>query len=154
MIENLVSGPILAQIFPALPKKFFWSFASAKYYALLQAIIVCNFKENYRTKLEKMAKNKKTSFGTNFGPFGSNLGPQFFFMDLLDVRHYCKLSLYAISRKANEAKLRKWPKPSFQVRFWPKFVLSSQKKIFVWHFASTRCHALLQATIICSFKEN
>ena len=49
----------LAQIFPALPKKFFWSFASAKYYALLQAIIVCNFKENYRTKLEKMTKNKK-----------------------------------------------------------------------------------------------
>ena len=56
MVKNLVSGPILAQIFPALPKKFFLSFASAKCYALLQAVTVCNFKENYRTKLEKMAK--------------------------------------------------------------------------------------------------
>ena len=68
MIENLVSGPILAQIFPALPKKFFWSFASAKYYALLQAIIVCNFKENYRTKLEKMTKNKKLVLGQILNP--------------------------------------------------------------------------------------
>ena len=33
-----------------------------------------------------------------------------------------------MSRKANEAKLRKWPKPSLQVRCWLKFVLSSQKK--------------------------
>ena len=121
--------------FPCPPQNFFffWSFASAKCYALLQAVIVCNFKENCKTKIEKMAK-KKTSFGTDFGSFGSNLGPQIFFswiLPALDITHYCKLSLYAISRKTNEANLRKWPKLLFQVRFWPKFVLPSQtNKLF------------------------
>ena len=77
---------------------------------------------------------KKTSFGTDFGSFGSNLGPQIFFswiLPALDITHYCKLSLYAISRKTNEANLRKWPKLLFQVRFWPKFVPPSQtNKLF------------------------
>ena len=43
---------------------------------MLQAIIVCNSKENQWTKpnFEKMAK--KPSFGSNFGP---NSGRQFFF---------------------------------------------------------------------------
>ena len=92
MVKNLVSGPILAQIFPALPKKFFLSFFSAKCYAFLQAVTVYNFKENYRTKLEKMAK--KTSFGTDFGPFWPKfapLPPKIFFswsLPLLDVRNY------------------------------------------------------------------
>ena len=31
-------------------------------------------------------------------------------LPLLDVRHCCKLSLYAISRKTNKPKLRKWLK--------------------------------------------
>ena len=56
MAKNLVLGTILAQIFPALPILFLWSFAIARCYELLRAVIVCNFKENYRTKLEKMAK--------------------------------------------------------------------------------------------------
>ena len=39
MTKNLVSGPILAKIFPV-------GFTSTRYYALLQAIIVRNFKKN------------------------------------------------------------------------------------------------------------
>ena len=51
---------------------------------------------------------KKTSFGPDFGPFGSNLDPQILILPLLDARHFCKLSLHAISRKTNEPNLRKW----------------------------------------------
>ena len=53
---------------------------------------------------------KKPRFGTDFGSFGLKLGPKFFFsciFPLLHVRHCSKLSLYAISRKANEPSLRK-----------------------------------------------
>ena len=39
-----------------VPKKFFVGFTTTRCYKLLQAIIVCNFKENYWTKLEKIAK--------------------------------------------------------------------------------------------------
>ena len=48
MEKNLVSGPILvplAQIWSQ--KTFFIDFVSTKCHALLQAIILCNFKENY-----------------------------------------------------------------------------------------------------------
>ena len=49
---------------------------------------------------------KKPSFRTDFGHFRPNLGPKIF-LPLLHVRHCCKLSLYAISRKTNELNLRK-----------------------------------------------
>ena len=51
---------------------------------------------------------KKPSFCSDFGHFGPNMGPQIFFsriLLLLDVRHCCKSSLYAISRKTNEQNL-------------------------------------------------
>ena len=54
---------------------------------------------------------KKTNFGPNFDPFGPNLCPEKFFpsaLSLLDGRHCCKLSLYAISRKTYDPNLRKW----------------------------------------------
>ena len=84
MAKNLVSVPILTKLFPALPKNFFWSFVSGRYYALLQAVIAYNFKENYKTKVEKMATTTTTttttkSFETNFGTFGPNLGAPIFF---------------------------------------------------------------------------
>ena len=57
--------------------------------------------------------------------------PFFRVLLLQNITHCCKLSLYVISRKANEANLRKQPNPTFQMQFWPKFVLSSpQKKLF------------------------
>ena len=43
---------------------------------LMQAITVCKFTQNKRTKLEK---GKKPSFGTNFGTLGLNLAPKIFF---------------------------------------------------------------------------
>ena len=69
-----------------------------------------------------MAKNP--SFRPDFGPYGLNLEPKNILqiLPLLDVRHCCKLSLNAISRKTNEPNLRKWQKTHyFWVRFWPKF---------------------------------
>ena len=52
---------------------------------------------------------KKPSFRRDFGPLDQNLGPKIFFKNLTlpYVRYCCKLSLYAISRKNNEPKLRK-----------------------------------------------
>ena len=43
---NLISGPNI----------FFVSFTSTTSQKLLQAIILCNLKENHRTKLKKMSK--------------------------------------------------------------------------------------------------
>ena len=57
---------------------------------------------------------KKPSFGPDFGPFCPKFGPPqkifLWVLPLLDVRHSCKLSLYAISRKTKEPNLRKWLK--------------------------------------------
>ena len=58
-------------------------------------------------KWQKTLCNKKR-FRPDFGLFGPNLGPNLFIylffliLLLLDVRLYCKLSLYAIVKKANE----------------------------------------------------
>ena len=58
---------------------------------------------------------KKQILGLILVPFGPDLVLNFFLwvLCLLDVRHCCKLSLYAISRTTNEPNLRKWQKPSF-----------------------------------------
>ena len=56
--------------------------------------------------------SKKPSLGPNFGPLAQIWAPKniLWILPLLDVRHYCKLSLYAISRKTNEQNLTKWQK--------------------------------------------
>ena len=79
-------------------------------YTLLQAIILCNFKENYGTKLEKMAK--KLVSGPILAPLAQICALKLFswILPLLDIRHCCKLSLHVISRKTNEPNLRKWEK--------------------------------------------
>ena len=71
-----------------------------------------------------MAKN--LLLGTTLAPLAQIWAQKNFFVDLpvLDVRHCCKLSLYAISKKTNEPNLRKWQKNQFWVQFWhiqPKF---------------------------------
>ena len=56
---------------------------------------------------------KKSNFGPDFGLFWPKFGPKNFFswvLPLLDVRHCCKLSLYAISKKSNKPNLRKLQK--------------------------------------------
>ena len=57
-----------------------------------------------------MAKN--TNFGPDFCPFPPTFGPKHFswVLTLLDVKYYCKLPLYAISKKTNESNLKKWQK--------------------------------------------
>ena len=101
-------GPNLISIF-----FFFWGgggFTYTRCCILLQAIIVCNFKENKWTKLEKMTKNLVS------GPILSLLAwiwtPKFFswIFPLLDLTQCCKLSFYAISRKTNKPNLRKLQK--------------------------------------------
>ena len=54
--------------------------------------------------------------------------PTFFswILPLLEVRHWCKLSFYAISSKTNEPNLRKCQKTLFQAQIW-----APQKK-FLW----------------------
>ena len=61
--------------------------------------------------LRKWQKNP--NFGSNLGPFSPKLGSKYFcswILPMLYVRHCCKLSLHAISRKINEPNLRKWQK--------------------------------------------
>ena len=64
----------------------------------------------------------KTYFWDRFLPLWPKFGPQNIFswiLPPLDVRHSCRLSLYAISRKTNERNLTKWQKTQFWTRFWP-----------------------------------
>ena len=62
------------------------------------------FQEKLTIQIRK--NGKKPSFGRDFGP-------KYFFswiLVLTNIRHYCRLSLYAISGKGNEPNLRKWQK--------------------------------------------
>ena len=68
-------GPFLAEIWS--PKFFFVGFISTWCYTLLQAIIVCNLKENLMNQTLKIAK--KPSFESNFAHLGANLGPKIVF---------------------------------------------------------------------------
>ena len=92
------------------PKVFFVGFTSARYYTLLQAIILSNIKENQWIKLEKMAEN--LVLGPILAPLAQIYAQKHFLsiLSLLDVRNQYKLSLYAISRKTNGPNLRKWQK--------------------------------------------
>ena len=56
----------------------------------------------------------KRSFQPQFGHVRPYFGPQISFLEvsaLLDIRHCTKLQPCAISRKTNDANLRKWQKP-------------------------------------------
>ena len=70
---------------------------------------------------------KKLNFGPDFGLFGLSLGPPIFFswvLPQLDVRHFCKLWSYGISRKTYDPNWRKWQISTFWVWFGlvgPKF---------------------------------
>ena len=113
MAKNLV----LAQIWA--PKCFFVDFTFTRCQTLLQAIIACNFKQNYRTKLEKMAEN--LVLGLILALLPQIWDPKLFswILLLLDVRHYCKLSLHAISRKTMNQTSENGRKPSFGPSFGP-----------------------------------
>ena len=98
---------VLAQI--CFSKFFFMGFTSTRCYTLLQAIIVCNFKENKWTKPEKMAKNLVSG---PFWPIWPKLDPPiffFFFKNLTpsDNRYHGQLSSCTISVRTNDLILRK-----------------------------------------------
>ena len=80
---------------------------------MFQVIILCNLKEKQLTKLEKIAKNIIS--GWFFARFTQIWAPQFFswVLPLLDVRHCCKLSLYALSRKSMIQTQENDKKPDF-----------------------------------------
>ena len=108
MANNLVSGLILtplAQI--CIPKFFPWILP------LLCVWHCCKLSLHaISRKINEPAweNGKRPSFRTDFGPFDPNLGPKNFFswiLSRLNVRHCCRLSLYAISRKTTWTKLEK-----------------------------------------------
>ena len=70
---------------------------------------------------------------TSFGP---NLVHKFFLLVLAlpDVKHYCKLLLYGISRETDGPTLRKQQKTQFQAQFW-KIQLCQSQKMVIYHHA-------------------
>ena len=132
--KKLILGLILACFGQNLvPKSFFPGF---NFYLMLYIFASYHCIHFQGKPVKQIWENgQKPSFRTNFDPNFPCPPPNFFFffgvLPLQNVMHCCKLSLYAISRKTNEANLRKWPKLLFQVRFWPKFVPPSQtNKLF------------------------
>ena len=58
MNQTWENGPILARLAQIYaPKSFFVGFISIRCWALSQAIIICNFKENVWSKPNKITKN-------------------------------------------------------------------------------------------------
>ena len=102
-----------------------------------------------------MAKktNFEPDFGPNFVPQNLFCGPQkSFLVPLLDVNHCCKLSLYSISRKNNES-IEKRAENLVLSLISAHLTQTWSPEIFFVGFTSTRCYALLQAIIVCNFKE-
>ena len=97
------------------PQIVFMDFISTTCYALSQAMIVCNIKEN-----QTWENCKKPSSRTDFGPFGPNLCPKSIFpwiLPLVHARHCCKLSLYQFQRKLMNQTWEIGEKPSFETDF-------------------------------------
>ena len=114
---------------------------------------ISSFGTGKKTNWQKLKKGWKTYFQVQLWP---KLGPPNFFLwvlPLLDVTHYCKLSLYAISRKTDEPNLRFGEKPNFR----PDFGLLGPylgRKIFSWilplldirHYCKLSLHAISRKT--------
>ena len=105
----------------------------------------------YTKTNDTILENKKTLI---LNPI---LGPKYFlqFFPLL-VRNCPKLSSYAIKRKTNEPKLRKWQKKLIldPILDCMTQICPSPQKIFFMGFTSTRCYTLLQAITVWNFKKN
>ena len=87
------------------------------------------------TNQPNLTKWQNSSFPINFGPFGPNLGPKKFFskiLPLLRVRHCCKLSLYATSRKLMNQIWENGRKPGVRSNFGPFFPNLVPKPFFVF----------------------
>ena len=96
-----------------------------------------------------MVKKKQVS-GLILAPLAQIWAPIFFswILALLDVRHYCKLSLNAISSKTNKLNLRKWQKnlvsgPIFahlvQIRAAIFFLKNLASSVTIYHGQLSPC---------------
>ena len=113
------------------PKNFFHRFYL---YFMLDIVASYHCLQFQRKVMNQTWENyKKPSFGTNFGPFGPNLGSKNFFskiLPLLRVRHCCKLSLYATSRKLMNQIWENGRKPGVRSNFGPFFPKFGPKTFF------------------------
>ena len=78
---------------------------------MLEIVTSCHCMQFQGKLMNQAWKNdKKPTFGPNFDLFDPNLGHKYFswILPLLDVRHCCMLSLYAMSRNPNVPNSRKW----------------------------------------------
>ena len=107
--------PDFGLFWPILVPQFFFSWA-LPLLEVLHCYKLSLYVISRKTKLEKMAKNLVWSLIlaplAQFGPPNFFLGGGWILV-LLDNRHYCKLSLYAISWKTKEPNLRKGQKNMF-----------------------------------------
>ena len=88
------------------PKKIFHQFFL---YYILDIVASYHYMQFQGRIMNQTWENaKKPSFGPNFGPFGPNLGHQFFFFkNLAATRYHGQLSSCTISEKTNDPILRK-----------------------------------------------
>ena len=109
MAKNLISHPILVQIWVTII--FFVDFTSTRCETMLQAITVCNFKKNVRSKLKKMAKNLILDlikahwaqiWAGNFFVFFSKIWQK------SDTTYHGQLSSCTISEKTHQKDGQEW----------------------------------------------
>ena len=95
----------------------------------MDAVIVCNFKENQQIELEKMTTKNLVS-SQILEPLAKFWLQKLFSWNfvLKNVRYCCKLSLYAISRKTNEPNGKKLSFGSDFRTFGPNFDLKGFSK--------------------------
>ena len=119
---------------------------------MFHAIILYNFLGKLMN--QTWENSEEPSFRPSFGP---NLGLHYFFSSVLplrDVRHCCKLLLYAISRKTNETNIRKCKKKLILGTIFACLAKIWIPKFFFISVSSSGCLSLWQAIIVCNFKEN
>ena len=100
MAKKLILGPILTHLAQIWAANIFLDIVT-RYHPI-------QFKGKLRN--QTWENGKKTHFGPDFGPFWPKFGSQknLWILRQLDVRHYCKISLYWVSKETNEPNLRKW----------------------------------------------
>ena len=146
MAKKLISGPILAPLAKIwVPKTFSWILP------LLHVRLCCKLllhAISSKIDMPNLREQQKAYFRNNFGSFGPDFGPKFFsqVLPLLHLRHCCKLSLYAISRKTNKANLRKWRK-SF-IYFLIIYLIHYLQSISLSVVITTNLHRLTENFII------
>ena len=136
------------------PKSFSWVLPLLK---VRQCSKLSPYAMSKKTNEPNLKKATKTLFWARFWQFFAQIWTPIFLLQvlpLLVVRHGSKLSFYAIYRKTNKPNLEKWQKNLILglilVHFGPNLV----PQFFFRGFTSTGCYTLLQAIIVCNFKEN